>query len=196
MYVAVYFAGWERISLFNPIKVNKGTAPVFAELLCRKGELHPPGFLMNYFWSDWDMENGLKISCEIPDEVPEPGVKRGMAIWNSGQQAEFVKTYNLPSKHPSNFTIGWISFWSLNHNWWAFQNEGDDELLIEENHVWPIMAYPRCTQETDSRYGDGSCDQDNCASVPWGTNTCTHPKFGLPRSEFLRFSSLISKKFR
>ena len=114
MYVAVYFAGWERISLFNPIKVNKGTAPVFAELLCRKGELHPPGFLMNYFWSDWDMENGLKISCEIPDEVPEPGVKRGMAIWNSGQQAEFVKTYNLPSKHPSNFTIGWISFWSLN----------------------------------------------------------------------------------
>ena len=148
---------------------------------------------MNYFWSDWDMENGLKISCEVPDEVPAPGVKRGMAIWNTGQQADFVKTYNLPSKHPSNFTIGWISFWSLNHNWWAFQNEGDEELLVEENHVWPIMAYPRCTQETDSRYGDGSCDQDNCASVPWGTNTCTHPKFNLPRSEFRKFS--LQKKF-
>ena len=38
-------------------------APTFAELECRLGELPPPGFLLNAFWSDYDKQNGFQINC-------------------------------------------------------------------------------------------------------------------------------------
>ena len=58
----------EKCTLACPVETGK--APVFAELVCKKGELHPPGFLQNVFWSDWDMANGFKVECAERDEVP------------------------------------------------------------------------------------------------------------------------------
>ena len=48
-------------------------APTFAELECKLGELHPPGFLLNAFWSDYDKQNGFQVNCAVPDAIPEPG---------------------------------------------------------------------------------------------------------------------------
>ena len=49
-------------------------APTFAELECKLGELHPPGFLLNAFWSDYDKQNGFQVNCAVPDAIPEPGI--------------------------------------------------------------------------------------------------------------------------
>ena len=76
---------------------------------------------MNVFWSDWDMANGFKVECEVKDEVPAPGLKRGMSIWSHTKQADFYKTYKTIHNAPDDYTIGWLYVWNVNSNWFAFK---------------------------------------------------------------------------
>ena len=107
------------------LKCPEGKVPTFAELICKKGELHPPGFLDNFHWDETDV---LKVYCTEPAAIPAPGIKRGMSIWNTGKQHHYYKTYNTIWNNPSDFnteepTIGWFYVWNTGVNRWAFKQD-------------------------------------------------------------------------
>lgn len=72
------------------LRCDGDLAPSFADLVCYKGGLHPPGFLGNTFWTQDDHDAGLFILCAEKDPIPDTlservpfnNIKRGMSIWN------------------------------------------------------------------------------------------------------------------
>ena len=110
------------------LKCPEGKVPTFAELVCKKGEFHPPGFLKKFHWDANDIAQGTQLYCTDPIPIPAPGIKRGMSIWNTGKQHHYYKTYNTIWNNATDFnttdpTIGWFYTWSQGPNKWAFKQE-------------------------------------------------------------------------
>ena len=127
------------------LQCPEGKVPTYAELECKKGEFHPPGFFTKFYWDDSDIAMGFQVYCTDPVAIPAPGIKRGMSVWNHGQQHKFYETYNTIWNNATNPTIGWFYTWNTGPNEWAFKNNYA-QYLVPESHYWPIYAYPPCSE--------------------------------------------------
>ena len=154
------------------LKCPEGKVPTFAELECKKGEFHPPGFLTKFYWDDNDIAADFQIYCTDPAGIPSPGIKRGMSIWNTGQQHNYYKVYNTIWNNATDPTIGWFYTWNTGPNEWAFKND-NAAYLVPESHYWPIYAYPPCSELTHPTTGDGTCNPATCND----DDTCTGNRY-------------------
>ena len=154
------------------LQCPEGKVPTFAQLECKKGEFHPPGFLTKFYWDDNDIATDFQVYCTTAAEIPAPGIKRGMSIWNTPKQHEYYNTYNTVWHNETDYTIGWFYTWNTGPAQWAFRNEFA-HLLDEKSHYWPIYAYPPCSEATHPTTGDGSCDPATCND----SDTCTGNRY-------------------